>query len=89
VQRNGLSKKGGENRKVMEIVYFVFGLMLTIIAVIAALKRGGGITTYYPTQQPGGSTGFGFADSSVASSNYNSAVGAAFSHRDNPPSGYR
>jgi hypothetical protein len=86
VQRNGLSKKGGENGKVMEIVYIVFGLTLTIFAMIAALKRGEGITTIYPTQQPGEPTGF--ADPSIASSNYNSAVGAAFSHRDNPPSGY-
>ena len=81
--RNGLSKKGGENRKVMEIVYFVFGLMLTIIAAIAALKRGGGITTIYPKQQSGEPNGFvGLEDPSIASLMYNDAVRTAWSHRD-------
>jgi hypothetical protein len=90
VQRNALPKKGGENGNVMEIVYIVFGLTLTIIDVIAALKRGRGITTFYPTQQPVESTRFvGLADPSIASSMYNTSVYNAFSHRDNPPPGFR
>jgi hypothetical protein len=90
VQINALPRKGGENRNVMEILYIVFGLILPIIAVIAALNRGRGITTIYPTQQPGESTRFvGLADPSIASSMYNTSVYNAFSHRDNPPSGFR
>jgi hypothetical protein len=89
VQRNALLKKGGENRNVIEIVYIVFGLILPILAVILALKRGRGTTTIYstnPVDSPG--SYLGLADPYIASLNYNSAVHTAFSHRDNPPSGF-
>jgi hypothetical protein len=90
VQRNALLKKGGENRNMIEILYIVLGLILPIIIAVILAKRGRGTTTIYstnPVDSPG--SYLGLADPYIASSMYNSAVYDAFSHRDNPPSGFR